>query len=62
MNESPLDVVGRNLRSARSLLQAVMEDARRAAIEAWQLGVPETVIARKLGVDRMTVRGWLGKR
>lgn len=25
-------------------------------------GTPEAEIARKLGVDRMTVRKWLGKR
>lgn len=32
--------------------------AQSAAAE----GVPETLIAKELGVDRMTVRKWVGKR
>jgi hypothetical protein len=54
---------GRRLRSARKAEKAAFEAARVAALEADQQGVPEAVIARELGVDRMTVRRkWLGKR
>lgn len=44
---------------------AVKEDLRvlkLMARAAHREGVPETKIAKDLGVDRMTVRKWLGKR
>lgn len=43
----------------------VAEDLRIAELMAQSAhseGVPETQIAAELGVDRMTVRKWLGKR
>jgi hypothetical protein len=46
---------------ARLLLQSAMQNARIAALEAHRDGTPETVIAREIGVDRMTIRKWLGK-
>lgn len=52
---------GRGLRSARTRLTRAMETAERAAVEAHRSGTPETEIARTLGVNRMTVRKWLGK-
>lgn len=52
---------GRALRSARERLKAAMQAAEEAGVEAHQAGTPETEIARELGVDRMTVRRWLGK-
>lgn len=57
-----LDKAGANLRSAREALQAAMEAARRAALDSIEHGTPESVAASELGVDRMTVRKWAGKR
>lgn len=51
----------RRLRAARVRLDAAMHDAEQAAINAHQAGTPETEIARTLGVNRMTIRRWLGK-
>lgn len=52
---------GRGLRSARTRLIRAMKTAEQAAVEAHRNGAPETEIARTLGVNRMTVRRWLGK-
>lgn len=52
----------RNLRAARQRLADAMLAAEREAVRAHQAGTPETEIARTLGVNRMTVRRWLGKR
>jgi hypothetical protein len=51
----------RNLAAARSRLEVAMADAEHAAIAAYDAGDPETVIAANLGVNRLTVRKWLGK-
>lgn len=59
---SELERAGRKLRSARKAEQDAYEQARVAAIAAIADGVPEAVAARELGVNRMTVRKWLGKR
>jgi hypothetical protein len=56
-----LELAGRKLRSARQRLDAAMKTAERAATSAHRAGTPETVIAQGLGVNRMTVRRWLGK-
>jgi DNA invertase Pin-like site-specific DNA recombinase len=53
---------GRKLRSARKAADDAYEAARIAALAAIAGGVPEAVVARELGVNRMTVRKWLGKR
>jgi DNA-binding CsgD family transcriptional regulator len=42
--------------------RAAMAKARPLTIKASELGLSEYDIARRLGVDRMTVRNWLGKR
>jgi len=57
-----LDKAGNNLRSARDALQTAMDAARTAALDSIAHGTPESVVASELGVDRMTVRKWLGKR
>lgn len=57
-----LERVGRKLRSARKAQNNAMEDAREAALEALNLGYTEVEVAKTLGVDRMTVRKWGGKR
>jgi DNA invertase Pin-like site-specific DNA recombinase len=54
--------IGRQIKAARNRLAKVMESAEQAAIEAHQDGMPETEIAKTLGVNRMTVRRWLGKQ
>lgn len=56
-----LDSSGASLARARNLLAAAMQNAERAAIAAATDGVPESVIARRIGVNRLTVRKWLGK-
>ena len=57
-----LERAGRNLRSARNAEQRAFEAAADAAADAWNAGMTEVEIARVLGVDRMTVRKWRGKR
>lgn len=42
--------------------QEARDALRASVIRAAALGVPETVLAREAGVDRMTIREWLGKR
>jgi DNA-directed RNA polymerase specialized sigma24 family protein len=56
-----LDDAGHQLRAARSLLDAATEKAKAAAVNAATEGIFETTIAATLGVDRNTVRKWLGK-
>lgn len=56
-----LERIGRTLRADRKRLEASMHDAGQAAIKASADGMPETEIARVLGVNRLTVRRWLGK-
>jgi DNA-binding transcriptional regulator LsrR (DeoR family) len=53
--------IARNLESARQRLDTVMNTAADAAIAAYKDGTPETQIAEQLGVNRLTVRRWLGK-
>jgi hypothetical protein len=53
---------GRKLRLARKAADDAYEAARLVALEKIADGVPEAVVARELGVNRMTVRKWLGKR
>jgi hypothetical protein len=51
-----------DLVKARLMLESATRNARIAALAAAADGVPDAVIARKLGVDRArTVRRWLGK-
>lgn len=50
--------IARTREAATEALRVGAILARSAAAE----GIPETVIAEQLGVNRMTVRNWLGKR
>ena len=59
---SALLEAGTTLQPPGRHLSRAMATARTTGIQAHADGVPETVIAEKLGVDRMTVRKWLGKR
>lgn len=62
MSATALARAGRALRLARQREQEAYEAARVVAIAAWENGATEVEIARELGVDRMTVRKWRGKR
>jgi hypothetical protein len=53
---------GRRLAAARAEEAAAREQARELAIAAIVAGQTEAGVARALGVDRMAVRNWLGKR
>jgi len=53
---------GRKLRSARKAADDAYEAARLVALDEIAAGTAEAVVARELGVNRMTVRKWLGKR
>lgn len=57
-----LERVGRKLRSARKAQSEAMEAGRIAALDALTEGYTEVQVANTLGVDRMTVRKWAGKR
>jgi DNA invertase Pin-like site-specific DNA recombinase len=61
MTTSELRQAARNLRAARSRLDAVMVSAKDFAVQAHADGMPETEIAKLFDVNRMTVRRWLGK-
>ena len=53
---------GRKLARARTATAEALRVAQIMARSAHDEGVPETQIAAELGVDRMTVRKWAGKR
>jgi DNA invertase Pin-like site-specific DNA recombinase len=53
-----LDKLGAQIAAGRD----ARERAKQLVPEAIAAGIPEADIARRLGVDRMTVRNWLGKR
>lgn len=57
-----VDDVAERLTKARIDLANEMVTAREVAIEAIADGATEAGIARSLGLDRMTIRKWLGKR
>lgn len=62
MGDLDTDSAGSNLLTARLDTADAMAAARQVAVMADADGEAESSIARKLGVDRMTVRKWLGKR
>jgi uncharacterized protein YjcR len=53
-----LDQLGTEIDTGRK----ARDTAKMLAPQAIAAGVAEADIARRLGVDRMTVRSWLGKR
>lgn len=53
---------GKKLARARAAAAEASRIAQIMAQAAHSEGVSETRIAEELGVDRMTVRRWLGKR
>lgn len=52
---------GDNLLMARSASASAMAAARQIALMATANGAQEAPLARQLGVDRMTIRKWVGK-
>lgn len=61
MNDE-LERAGARLRRARASLATATEEAREIGTRALAEGHAEAAVARALGVDRMTVRKWAGKR
>lgn len=57
-----MERAGDRLRRARAAVEKATEEARLMALEALAAGAAESAVARTLGVDRMTVRKWAGKR
>lgn len=57
-----LERAGRKLRSAREAADDALEAARLVVLAEIANGVTESEAARTLGVDRMTIRKWVGKR
>lgn len=53
---------GRRLATARAAARTALAEARTQALAALSAGAPEVAVARILGVDRMTIRTWAGKR
>lgn len=53
---------GKKLAKARATVKEALRLAEILAQSAASEGIPETQIAAELGVDRMTVRKWAGKR
>lgn len=53
---------GKKLARARAAATEALRIAEVMARAALTEGIPETQIAAELGVDRMTVRKWAGKR
>ncbi len=57
-----LIAVGRRLAQHRANAEAMREIARKTALRVLEAGASESEVARLLGIDRMTVRKWRGKR
>lgn len=57
-----LEQAGHDLREARCAQKKALALARQAGLTALDAGYTEAEVARCLGVDRMTVRKWRGKR
>lgn len=57
-----LGEAGRRIESTRAAAGEALAEARRLAADAVASGASEHSVAKALGVNRMTVREWLGKR
>lgn len=53
---------GSALMAARYAADEALREAKAVALKALKAGVTEVDVATSLGVDRMTVRKWAGKR
>lgn len=61
-SDDNLHAIGERLRQARGNTTDVLAEAENAALQALHEGATEAGVARALGVDRMTIRKWAGKR
>ncbi|AGB26871.1 hypothetical protein Mycsm_06756 (plasmid) [Mycobacterium sp. JS623] len=61
MDMSALKKASSDVAKARRQLDLAMTAAKDAAIAAHRDGVTEVDLAQILGVNRMTIRKWLGK-
>jgi hypothetical protein len=57
-----LQTAGDKLSVARAAAESALIEAHAIAVGAIADGQAESTIARLLGVDRMTIRKWAGKR
>jgi DNA-binding transcriptional regulator YiaG len=62
IDHARLTHAGNRIRKARTKLSEEMAEAKRIALDALKSGATEAEVARLLGVDRMTIRKWEGKR
>jgi len=61
-NESRLRRIGDELATNTKTRAEIWRRARKAAAISSEAGISHRRIAELLGVDRMTVRKWVGKR
>jgi hypothetical protein len=62
VTKDELATIGARRKRARANFDKVNEEAKTAARAAVAAGMTEVDVKDALGVDRMTVRSWLGKR
>lgn len=61
MTSAELRRVNKKLAAARAALKAALKAAEEAAVAAIKAGGTEVAVAEALGVNRLTVRKWMGK-
>jgi DNA-binding GntR family transcriptional regulator len=57
-----IDSIGRRRKRAKAVMDETIKEAEAAVKDPANADISEADIARRLGVDRMMVRKWLGKR
>lgn len=60
--EKELEEIGAEIITDRTRLAGTWDRAEAASIKAVEADISQHRIAELLGVDRMTVRKWVGKR
>lgn len=61
MNAVELRRVNKKLAAARAAQATALKAAEEAAVAAIKAGGTEVAVAQALGVNRLTVRKWIGK-
>jgi hypothetical protein len=62
MDNSPLEQLAEDRRLILAKLDVVMGELRAVVVYELAAGESEVSVARRAGLDRMTVREWTGKR
>lgn len=62
MEEQTLTSLRRRREKAKAALAQVTDEAKTAARAGAEAGIAEARLSELLGVDRMTIRSWLGKK